>query len=97
MNTETMISASEFCIHHGIELTFIHSLKEYGLIDVLDIDDKPFLSAAELDRVEMFVRFHYQLDINLEGIETITHLLDRMKQMQEQITQLKNELGGASR
>jgi hypothetical protein len=32
------------------------------------------------------------MDINLEGIETITYLLERMQGMQQQIVQLKNRL-----
>ena len=92
MNTAGMIPASEFCIHHRIELTFIHSLKDHGLIEVLNIDEKIYLPETQLEQIEMFVRLHYELDINLEGIETVMHLLDRVKLMQEQITQLKNTL-----
>ena len=39
------------------------------------------------------VRLYYEMDINLEGIETITYLLSRMNQMQQDIMQLKNRLG----
>ncbi len=92
MNTQDMISASQFCVQHNIELTFIHSLKEYGLIEVTNIDEEIFLPATQLEQLEMFVRLHYQLDINLAGIETITHLLSRVTGMQEQITQLTNRL-----
>jgi hypothetical protein len=33
------------------------------------------------------------MDINLEGIETITYLLQRMNEMQQQILLLNNKLG----
>jgi hypothetical protein len=45
-----------------------------------------------LGRLERIVRLHFELDINLEGIETITHLLERMEAMQENIARLKNRL-----
>jgi hypothetical protein len=38
------------------------------------------------------VRLHYDLDINLEGIEAITYLLNRVKNMQAEIIALKNRL-----
>jgi len=38
------------------------------------------------------VRLYYEMDINLEGIETITHLLQRMHAMQQQIVGLSNRL-----
>jgi len=42
--------------------------------------------------LEKLVRLFYELDINLEGIETITYLLNRMNQMQQEILQLNNRL-----
>jgi hypothetical protein len=45
-----------------------------------------------LGRLEKIVRLHFELDINLEGIETIAHLLERMEGMQEKIVQLTNRL-----
>jgi chaperone modulatory protein CbpM len=92
MQNEDMVQASEFCVHHSIELSFIHSLKEYGLIDTVLVDEKIFLPVSELGRLEKIVRLHFELDINLEGIETIAHLLERMQGMQEQINRLTNRL-----
>jgi hypothetical protein len=34
----------------------------------------------------------YELDINLEGIETIRYLLNRLTDMQEKMLELKNRL-----
>jgi hypothetical protein len=42
--------------------------------------------------VEKFVCLLYELDIVPEGIETITHLLQRMNAMQDEITALRNRL-----
>ena len=39
-----------------------------------------------------FVRLHYDLDINVEGIETISHLLEKIGELQKQILQLKNNV-----
>ena len=37
-------------------------------------------------------RLYYEMDINMEGIETISYLLSRMHGMQEEIIQLHNRL-----
>lgn len=92
MQSEDIIPASEFCLHHNIELSFINSLTENGLIEIVLVNEKIFLPMSQLERLEKIVRFHFELDINLEGIETITHLLERVKGMQEQINQLTNRL-----
>lgn len=89
-----MVPATEFCMHHNIELSFIHSLKEYDMIETVLKEEKIYLPISELPRLEKIIRLHFELDINLEGIETITHLLKRMELMQERIIQLTNRLKG---
>jgi chaperone modulatory protein CbpM len=92
MQTEEMIPAEEFCIHHNIETSFIYSLKESGLIEVTTIEEKTFVPVNQLSHLEKLVRLYYDLDINLEGVETITYLLQRMHEMQQKIVQLSNKL-----
>lgn len=92
METEEMIPANEFCIHHHIELEFIYSLKESGLIEIIVVEEKLFLPVSQLNHLEKLVRLYYEMDINLEGIETINHLLQRMNAMQQQIVLLNNRL-----
>jgi hypothetical protein len=92
MQTEEMIPADEFCVHHNIELSFIYSLKESGLIEMTSIEEKVFVPVSQLNHLEKMVRLYYEMDINLEGIETITYLLQRMHAMKQQIVQLTNRL-----
>ncbi len=92
MQTEEMIAADEFCIHHNIELSFIHSLNKSGLLEILHTEEKIFVPVNQLNHLERLVRLYYEMDINLEGIETITYLLQRMNDMQQQIAHLSNRL-----
>jgi chaperone modulatory protein CbpM len=92
MEIEEMVLADEFCLHHKIEISFITSLKESGLIDIVTIEEKIFVPINQLHQLEKMIRMHYEMDINIEGVETITFLLERMHVMQQQITQLTNRL-----
>ena len=92
MHNEHLISAVEFCTHHNIEVSFIGSLSESGLIEIVEIEASPYIEESQLMQLERIVRFYYDLGINLEGIETITHLLNRMNNMQDEITGLRNRL-----
>ncbi len=92
MQPDDMIPVTEFCVHHKIELSFIHSLEQHGMIETVVIEENIFLPLSQLDRLEKIVRLHFELDINLEGIETINHLLQRITNMQEQIVGLSNRL-----
>ena len=92
MRKEHLISAVEFCTNHEIEISFIGSLHETGLIEIVTIEEEEYIDESQLVQLERIVRFYYDLGINLEGIETINHLLDRMNDMQDEITVLRNRL-----
>lgn len=92
MQTEILIPADEFCASHHIEISFIKSLQETGLIEMTVTEDAKFIRTEQLNQLEKIVRFYYEMDINLEGIETINHLLQSIHTMQHEITSLKNKL-----
>jgi hypothetical protein len=89
---EHLISTDDFCSHYKVEYSFISSLQEHGLIEVTTIDEHSFIDHDHLRNVEQLIRLHYDLDINVEGIEAITYLLNRVNRMQEEIIALKNKL-----
>ena len=92
MQTEGLIAADIFCANHNIEISFITSLQQTGLIEITSINDTWFIDSTQLQQLEKIVRFYYELDINLEGIETITHLLQRVTSLQDEIIALRNRL-----
>ena len=92
MQEQENISADEFCIHHQVEMTFIHALKDEGLIEVVLLDEKLCVPLQQLPKLEKMARLYYDMDINIEGIESITHLLNEIEEMQQQITHLNNRL-----
>jgi chaperone modulatory protein CbpM len=92
MSTTHLIAANEFCIYHNIQLSFIESLQQSGLITIVMQEEQLFVEENELPQLEKMVRLHHEMDINVEGIETITYLLQRMNDMQRQIAELNKRL-----
>jgi hypothetical protein len=92
MQTENLIAVDVFCANHNIEISFISSLQQTGLIEITTIKETGFIDAGQLQQLEKFIRLYYELDINLEGIETITHLLKRVNSLQDEIIALRNRL-----
>jgi hypothetical protein len=92
MRTEYLIAVDEFCTIHNVDTSFISSLKQTGLIEVTTIKEAGFIEPNQLQQLEKFIRFYYEMDINLEGIETITHLLQRISNLQDEIISLRNRL-----
>ena len=92
MHKEYRIDVNEFCVSHNIENSFIRSLQETGLIELISIREDVYIDAEQLQQLEKIVSFYYELDINLEGIETIFYLLQRINSMHDEITILRNRL-----
>ena len=90
--TTGLIATNDFCTYHHVEYTFIDSLSEAGLIEIRVIDQKNFIPETELQKLERMIRLHHELDINLAGIEAITHLLQRVEGMHEEMRLLRNRL-----
>jgi len=92
MERHDMIPAHDFCIHHNLELSFIRTLEEHGMVETVTIEETLYVPNVEIERLEKIVRLYADLDINLEEIDTIIHLLQRIEEQQVQITLLKNRL-----
>ena len=92
MQAEDLIPAAEFCAGHRIEIGFVRTLHESGLIHLQLIEGDAYLAADELEELEKYVRWHYELAINPAGIEALTHVLERVRIMQEEMQRLRNRL-----
>ena len=92
MQNEAMIPAHDCCIHYNIEYSFLTSLQQHGLLEITTIEQTGFISLHELQKLERLIRLHNDLDINLEGIETVTYLLQKVETMQSELNSLRHRL-----
>jgi len=92
MSTKHLITATDFCIYHKLEHSFITDLQEAGLIKITVVNETTYIADDELYKLERMIRLHNDLDINIAGIEAITHLLARLENIQEEMRLLKNDL-----
>jgi chaperone modulatory protein CbpM len=92
MQTENLISLDLFCKIHNIEISFISLLQTNGLIEVISISNTDFVKKNQIRQLEKIHRFYHELDINIEGIETINYLLERQRCLQNEIISLRNRL-----
>ncbi|MBZ9728205.1 chaperone modulator CbpM [Salegentibacter sp. JZCK2] len=93
MNLEDLIPTDEICTRYKVERTFVSSLYESGLIEIITVEETQYVHCDEISEFERLWRLHYDLDINLEGLEAIQHLLEQVKKLQKQNLRLKNRLG----
>lgn len=77
---------------YEVEESFIESLHDLGLIDVVDQDNERFIEYEDLSDFEQFIRWHYEMDIDAPGIDALRHMLYRVRSLQSEIAQLRSEL-----
>lgn len=92
MQEKKLIPANEFCFHHKLEISFIHCLQDYGLIEIISEQGNEYLDEEELNELEKIVRIHNDLHVNMEGIDVVLHLLEQLENTQKELTQLRNQL-----
>jgi len=92
MEQEDMIMLNAFCASHEVEISFVRSLEEYGLIETVFVNEMLCVPGNELSKLEQIIRLHRELNINPEGIDAINILLKRIEYLQKEVTDLRNKL-----
>lgn len=92
MDTKDLISVRQFCKHHGIPMSFLKSLNEIELVEIITTKDELYIQTTQIRSVEKLVRLHYDLNINLEGIHVVHNLLQQVESLQNEVIDLNNRL-----
>jgi hypothetical protein len=88
----TLISLNDYSVQYDIEYKFLLELEESGIIYFHQDGDAKFITEEQLGEMETYIRFYYDLDINIEGIDVIRHLLRRVNTLEQEIRTLRNQL-----
>lgn len=91
MDTELIIF-NEYCQKSHTDPTFIISLEEGGLIEIRTVGGERYLLASQLRELERYSHLYYDLSINIEGIDAIHHMLERMERLQQEVSFLRRQL-----
>jgi chaperone modulatory protein CbpM len=92
MKNNNLILIELFCLYNNVEISFMDSLLEYGLIDLIEKENNRYLLNEQLKEIEKMIDFHYSLNINIEGIDVITNLLRQINELQQELNRANNKL-----
>ena len=90
------ISREELVKIYNIEITFFDSLEESGLLKTETENEIKYLLYEELPAFERFANWHYDLDVNIPGIEMIQNLLHKLEKSQSENRTLLQKLNAIS-
>lgn len=92
MKTEKLIPIKQLCSHYEVEMSFFKQLNEHGLIEVMNIKRTMYIRPEKITEVERIMRLYHELEINIEGIDVIFNLLQKLNAKENELYLLRNRL-----
>jgi hypothetical protein len=92
MNIENLIPIPTLCAHYQVEIAFFNNLSEIGLIEIETVEENQFIHADAVFEIEKIMRMHQELDVNIEGIDVVFNLLQKIDTLQNELVSVKNRL-----
>lgn len=92
MANPKLILIETLCTHYEIEVSFIDSLSELGLIELHTVEEIQYLPEETLSLLEKMIRIHQDLHINPEGIDVIFRLLDKVETLNKELQETRRKL-----
>lgn len=87
-----LIVIEDYCNEYHIDVAFINSLEEFGLLDLVFVEGRRAFPVSKVPAVEKYMHLYYELEINMAGIEAISHLLQRIEELQNELAATKGRL-----
>lgn len=92
MKKQQLISTQILCSQYNIEISFVDTLNKMGLIQIEIIEQNQYIHQDQISDLEKIIRLHNELNVNLEGIDVVFNLLEKEKQLRDELTALKNRI-----
>jgi hypothetical protein len=92
MIQEHLISTQTVCSHYNIEISFVDALNKMGLIQIEVIEQNQYIHQDQIGNLEKIIRLHDELNVNLEGIDVVFNLLEKERELRNELIALKNRL-----
>jgi len=92
MSTPDYIPVLELCEQYRIEHTLVTELHEKGVLEVVTISQTRCLHHDSIPVFEKIMRIHKELEINIEGVDVILNLLDKIENLNRQLIKTQNRL-----
>ncbi|ULC57881.1 chaperone modulator CbpM [Flaviramulus sp. BrNp1-15] len=92
MEIQDLIPVQLICKRYNVPVSFIDTLHEFQLIEIIAQNNEYYMYTTQIKEVEKMMRLHYDLDINLEGVDAIYNLLKQVESLKKEITTLHNRL-----
>ncbi len=92
MPTKTYLLLNPILRHYEVSIELVIEFHHLGRIELIEENNEYKIPEDQLSDLEKMIRLTQDLNINMEGIDAIFQLLDRMNALQTEIDELKEKL-----
>jgi hypothetical protein len=92
MSQENFIPIHKLCELYQVEMSFFSNLNEIGLIQITTIEQSHYVHQDKINDIEKILRIHRDLDLNIEGIDIVFNLLQKIDDLENEMMTIKNRL-----
>lgn len=88
-----IIYIQEVAFNTGAEEWFIEKLIEQGILEIHVQQEENFFEPTEIELIRRAARLNHHLGVNVEGIDIILQMRQRLENLQRQIENLQSQIG----
>ncbi|TDS20802.1 MerR-like DNA binding protein [Maribacter caenipelagi] len=92
MNSENYIQIEVYCERTQTPREFIDDLLEFDMIEVRQIENKIYVEPEYIVEIERIYRLREDLGINMEGIDTLNHMIKKVNRLEQELKLLRDRL-----
>lgn len=92
MEQEQLVPLNEVCHYHEVEIAFVQSLGDIGLITIHVVEEHSFVPLEQVRSLEQLIRLHHDLHINPEGLDVIHNMLEQLSALRTEVRSLRQQL-----
>jgi hypothetical protein len=92
MEIENYFLVKHFCNSHNIQIELIDSLSEIGFIQIHQFENQNYISLESLPVLEKAIRLNQELSLEINELEVVLDLLNKIENLQEENKMLKLKL-----
>ncbi|WP_291961947.1 chaperone modulator CbpM [Maribacter sp.] len=92
MNPDNYIQIEVYCQQTQTPMEFIEDLLEFEMIEVQQIENKIYVEPHSIVEIERVYRLREELGINMEGIDTLNHMIKKVNRLEQELKLLRDRL-----
>ena len=91
LNNE-FVQAELFCNTYSINFALVESWQKMGLVHLIELENKQHIPLDQIQKLEQLLRLHLDLDIQLQDVDIVYNLIEKLKTLQSENLMLKQQL-----